>query len=85
VLRLQHALLQKRGQPHPTAATCRAQTAAEAASKPFGHSTVPVYTCQLTIFGVTARYDVQVLRSGCYVAERHRPGRAVYGCGAGRT
>jgi hypothetical protein len=32
-----------------------------------------------------ARDDVQVLGNGCYVAERHRPGRAVYGCGADRA
>jgi hypothetical protein len=25
------------------------------------------------------------LGNGCYVAERHRPGRAVYGCGADRA
>jgi hypothetical protein len=24
---------------------------------------------------------VQILRNGCYVAERARPGQAVYGCG----
>jgi hypothetical protein len=25
---------------------------------------------------------VQVLANGCYVAERIRPGQAIYGCGA---
>jgi hypothetical protein len=41
-----------------------------------------VFTCLLTLTGERARYAVQVLANGCYVAERRRPGRAVYGCGA---
>jgi hypothetical protein len=27
-------------------------------------------------------FAVQVLANGCYVAERTRPGQAIYGCGA---
>jgi hypothetical protein len=37
------------------------------------------------VTGEHASYVVQVLRSGCFVAERVRAGRAVYGCGADRA
>ena len=32
--------------------------------------------------GERAPYAVQLLPNGCYVAERKRPGQAVYGCEA---
>jgi hypothetical protein len=35
----------------------------------------------MAVNGKRARYDVQVLGNGCYVAERERPGQAIYGCG----
>jgi hypothetical protein len=37
------------------------------------------------VAGERARYDVQVLLNGCYVAERDPYGQAVYGCGADRV
>jgi hypothetical protein len=74
-------LLAKRGSPRPTAASCRLPTATERAAAPFGNSKVPVFSCDLTISGIKAAFDVQVLTNGCYVAERRRPGLAVYGCG----
>lgn len=79
---LQHALVTRGGPPRPTTATCRAATPAERRAAPFGRTRRPVYSCLITLTGERARYDVQVLRNGCYVAERHRRGRAVYGCGA---
>jgi hypothetical protein len=44
-----------------------------------------LFTCELTVTGERARYVVQVLRNGCFIAERRRRGRAVYGCGADRS
>lgn len=79
---LTNALLHRTRSPRPTAASCRAATAAEVTTGPFGTSSQPQFTCRLTISGKAARYDVQVQGNGCYVAERHRPGQAVYGCGA---
>jgi hypothetical protein len=35
--------------------------------------------------GEPARYNVQVLGNGCYVAERVRLGQAIYGCGVRLT
>jgi hypothetical protein len=43
-----------------------------------------VYSCTLTAGGVASAYDVQVLASGCFVAERVKPGKAIYACGAGK-
>jgi hypothetical protein len=34
----------------------------------------------MVVNGERARYDVQVLGNGCYVAERANVGQAVYGC-----
>jgi hypothetical protein len=34
------------------------------------------------VTGERVNYVVQVLPDGCFVAERRRRGRAVYGCGA---
>jgi hypothetical protein len=44
-----------------------------------------LFTCELTVSGDRATYVVQVLHSGCFVAERTPPGRAVYGCGVDPT
>ncbi len=41
----------------------------------------PTFTCLIAVNGnPTATFDVQVLPSGCFVAERRRPGQADYGC-----
>lgn len=79
---LVRALLTRGGPPRPTFARCLTATPAERAAAPFGRTQAPVFSCLLSVRGERARYDVQVLSSGCYVAERHQPGRAVYGCGA---
>jgi hypothetical protein len=78
---LEHALLTRGGPPPPSAASCRGATAAERNAAPFGATRRPLFSCALTVRGEPARYDVQILRNGCYVAERARPGQAVYGCG----
>jgi hypothetical protein len=82
---VERALLAHGGPPPPTTAHCRASSSVERASAPFGPTPGPLFTCELTVTGEHASYVVQVLRSGCFVAERVRAGRAVYGCGADRT
>ena len=82
---VERALLANGGPPRPTSATCRGETVAERRGAPFGSTRRPVFSCLLTVTGERATYDVQVLANGCYVGERRGGGRAVYGCGAGRT
>lgn len=83
--RVQQALLAKRDPPRPTSASCRPATAAERSAAPFGRTSLPVFLCVLAVDGRRARYDVQVLTNGCYVAERTTPGQAIYGCGVRRS
>lgn len=74
-----------------TSARCRAQTVTEHARQPFGRST-HVVSCDVTIAfrqrRVRGRYDVKVLRNGCFVAERQqrrpRLGQVIDGCGVKR-
>jgi hypothetical protein len=79
--RVEQALLANPTSPRPSSASCRDPTAAERTAAPFGHTHRPVFSCLVKISGEVGRYEVQVLASGCYVAERRRPGRAIYGCG----
>lgn len=81
---LEHALLAGGGPPRPTSASCRPATAAERQQAPFGNTKDPEFSCVIAMSGGRARYDVQVLANGCYVAERVSLGQAVYGCGTGR-
>jgi hypothetical protein len=81
--KLEHALLAAAGPPRPTAATCLPATAADRRASPFGASASPVFSCDITVAGTKAGYYVQVLKNGCFVAERRRVGRAIYGCGVG--
>jgi hypothetical protein len=80
--KLEHGLLGA-GPPRPTSATCLPATAADRRASPFGAGRSPVFSCDITVVGTKARYYVQVLKNGCFVAERRRVGRAIYGCGAG--
>jgi hypothetical protein len=82
---LEYALTHTASSPRPTSASCRAATRAERAAAPFGHTRLPLFTCLIVVTAERAWYAVEVLRSGCFVAERHRPGRAIYGCGARRS
>jgi hypothetical protein len=82
---LERALLTRGGSPPPTVAECRGATTAERHAAPFGPTRRPLFSCLLTVTGEQARYDVQVLLNGCYVAERDPAGQAVYGCGADRV
>lgn len=70
-----------RAQQQVNAATCRQASAHERSRTPFGTDPGVVFECTLKLTGEPlAAYDVQALPDGCFVAERHRPGRAVYGC-----
>jgi hypothetical protein len=80
--RLEHALLAA-GPPRPKSASCRPATAADRRASPVGASPSPVFSCVIDVAGTKAPYYVQVLKTGCFVAERRRVGRAIYGCGAG--
>ncbi len=70
--------------PRPTGVSCRTATSAQSTAF-FGPKAGPVFSCELTITRERASYVVQVLHDGCFVAERRRPGRAVYGCGVARS
>jgi hypothetical protein len=83
---MERALVEPRGRTPlavPSEANCRAPSAAEAASSPFGRSS-RVFSCSITDQAGTARYDVQFLHDGCYVAERrrspHRHTRGILAC-----
>jgi hypothetical protein len=79
---MERALVEPLGKPHtdiPAAADCRAPGAAERAAQPFGRSR-RVFSCAISDSAGTARYAVQFLADGCYVAERSRPSRGIYGC-----
>lgn len=81
--RLEDALLANTGPPRLASASCRPATAAERTTAPFGQTARPVFVCLLAVEGHRDTFAVQVLKNGCYVAERTRPGQAIYGCGAG--
>jgi len=83
--RLERALGGVRATPSVSAASCRVETAVQRSGSPFGSSGPPVYACTLARGGHEASYDVQLLATGCFVAERRAPGSAIYGCGAGRS
>ena len=65
--------------------TSSVTAAAERAAAPFGQTSLPLFTCELTVSGKRARYAVQVLQNGCFVAERLGGGQSVQGCGVKRS
>jgi hypothetical protein len=71
--------------PQPTQVDCRVATVKERSTSPFGKTQLPLFTCKLTLGNKRASYVVQVLHNGCFVAERHVKGQAVYGCGVKRA
>ena len=82
--RLESALRRSRATPPVSRASCRLETAAQRSGSPFGSGGPPVYACTLARGATSSAYDVQLLPTGCFVAERRSPGVAIYGCGAGR-
>jgi hypothetical protein len=81
---VERAILRQTRAPRPTAAACRSPTAAERSSTPFGRTGVALFSCRITVRGLTAQFYVQILANGCFVAERRGAGQAVYGCGVKR-
>jgi hypothetical protein len=76
---LEHAL---RTNPtnEATFAACRRMTGPQH-THVFGNTHAPLFACRIGLRGgLPARFDVQVLPGGCFVAERRRPGEADYGC-----
>ena len=82
---VEQAVRAQGGPPAPTTVHCHASSAAERAAAPFGHTALPLFTCELTVRGKRGRYAVQVLRNGCFVAERLGGGQSVQGCGVSRS
>lgn len=82
---LERANLRQTNPPRLTAVSCRSPTASERASSPIGGTASALFSCRITVEGESARFDVQVLPNGCFVAERQPAGQAVYGCGVART
>jgi hypothetical protein len=81
---VEYAILQHSPLPRPTAASCRAPTAAEQTKSPVGGTGSTLFSCSITVEPAPAQFYVEVLPNGCFVAERQRPGRAIYGCGVHR-
>jgi hypothetical protein len=66
----------------PAEASCDQATAADrrAAARTFGKAR-RLFVCRITLARqAPAIFDVQLLASGCFVAERRRRGQADYGC-----
>jgi hypothetical protein len=61
--------------------SCRPPTGADAARAPFGHTQLPVLSCLVGSHDRHAWYDVEVLRDGCFLAERAVGGGDLRGCG----
>ncbi len=78
---VEYAILQNSPPPRPTAASCRAPTAAEQSKSPVGGTGSTLFSCSITVVPARVQFYVEVLPNGCFVAERQRPGRAIYGCG----
>jgi hypothetical protein len=77
---VQQAVLGQSSRPRPTAASCREPTANERAKAPLGGAHSVLFSCNITLYGQPALYYVQVLANGSFIAERQKPGQAIYGC-----
>ena len=79
---VRHAILQKTSRPRPTAATCRPSTASARARASLRGAQSVFFSCTVTLDGQTARYYVQVLANGSFIAQReiHGTAKAIYGC-----
>ncbi|MEA2219594.1 MAG: hypothetical protein QOJ35_2220 [Solirubrobacteraceae bacterium] len=64
-----------------TSAACAVATAEDRARRTFGRTRARLFVCAIGLARHRAEaFDVQVLRNGCFVAERIRRGQADYGC-----
>jgi hypothetical protein len=80
------ALLRQKGPPHLTAASCRAPTAGERASAQIGGADSVFFSCGVTVDGQAARFYVQVLSDGSFIAAREpRDQQQIFGCCVAHT
>jgi hypothetical protein len=78
---VEQAILRQRIPPRPTAASCRVPTPGERAAATIGGADSVFFSCQITLEGQSARYYVQVLSNGSFIAERERRGQEqIFGC-----
>jgi hypothetical protein len=71
--------VRRHGDVGVSSASCRAP--ARGARTPFGNTRRPVMRCLVGTDQGRAWYEVEVLRNGCFLAERDDGGRALHGCG----
>jgi hypothetical protein len=71
--------VRRHGDVGVSSASCRAP--ARGARTPFGNTRRPVMRCLVGTDQGRAWYEVEVLRNGCFLAERDEGGAAIRGCG----
>jgi hypothetical protein len=71
--------VRRHGDVGVSSASCRAP--ARGARTPFGHTRLPVMRCLVDTQEGLAWYEVEVLRNGCFLAERDGGGGEIRGCG----
>jgi hypothetical protein len=71
--------VRRHGDVGVSSASCRAP--ARGARTPFGNTRRPVMRCLVGTDQGRAWYEVEVLRNGCFLAERDEGGGAIRGCG----
>lgn len=78
---VERALLRQRSSPRPTAVSCRTPTGAERAAATIGGASSTFFSCSITRGGQAARFYVQVLTNGSFIAEQedHRQTQ-MFGC-----
>lgn len=78
---VEHALLRQMKLSRATAASCRAPTAHERAKATIGGADSEFFSCTITLDGRPARFYVQVLTNGSFIAEpEQRPQQQTFGC-----
>lgn len=78
---VERAILRQKNPPRPTAASCRAPTPSERATATIGGADSVFFSCKITLDGQSARFYVQVLSNGSFIAERERRGQEqIFGC-----
>jgi hypothetical protein len=83
---VERAILRQKIAPRPTAASCRAPTNNERANATIGGADSVFFSCRITLDGQSARFYVQVLSHGSFIAERERRTQEqIFGCCVART
>jgi hypothetical protein len=83
---VERAILRQKNAPRPTAASCRAPTESERTNATIGGADSAFFSCRITLDGQSARFYVQVLSNGSFIAERERrTQQQIFGCCVART